>query len=88
MASDLSERLGLAAPGLLERMRRLVARAGLPVQAPHMPAERWLELMRVDKKAEDGAIRFVVIEGLGQAGMHAAPDELVSAVIAAHSKPQ
>jgi len=88
MASDLSERLGLAAPGLLERMRALIARAGLPVQAPHMPADRWLELMRVDKKAEDGAIRFVLIEGLGKAGMHAAPDELVTAVIAAHSKAQ
>ena len=88
MASDLSERLGLAAPGLLERMKRLIARARLPVQAPHMPAERWLELMRVDKKAEDGAIRFVLIEGLGKAGMHAAPDDVVAAVIAAHSKEQ
>jgi len=87
MASDLSERLGLAAPGLLERMKRLIERAGLPVHAPHMPPERWLELMSVDKKAEAGAIRFVLIEGLGKAGMHAAPDELVTAVIAAHSMP-
>ncbi|MBV8504082.1 MAG: 3-dehydroquinate synthase [Paucibacter sp.] len=88
MAADLSERLGLAAPGLLDRLSRLIERAGLPVKAPYMPLARWLELMRVDKKAEGGAIRFVLIEGLGKAGMHAAPDERVASVIAAHSLPQ
>ncbi|HEY4081436.1 MAG TPA: 3-dehydroquinate synthase [Burkholderiaceae bacterium] len=85
MAADLSVRTGLAAPELLPRLTRLIERAGLPIKAPSMPVERWLELMRVDKKAEDGAIRFVLIEGLGRAGMHAAPDELVSDVIRAHS---
>ncbi len=85
LAADLSVRLGLAAPDLLPRLRRLIERAGLPVRAPRMSVERWLELMRVDKKAEDGAIRFVLIEGLGSAGMHVAPDELVSEVIQAHS---
>ncbi len=85
LAADLSVRLGLAAPDLLPRLRGLIERAGLPVRAPRMPVERWLELMRVDKKAEGGAIRFVLIEGLGRAGMHAAPDELVADVIRAHS---
>jgi 3-dehydroquinate synthase len=34
--------------------------------------------MRVDKKAEAGAIRFVLIHGLGRAVMQPAPDELVA----------
>ncbi len=85
MAADLSVRAGLASSGLLPRLTRLIERAGLPIKAPAMPVERWLELMRVDKKAEDGAIRFVLVEGLGRAGMHAAPDELVASVIRAHS---
>ncbi|MEJ6006395.1 3-dehydroquinate synthase [Paucibacter sp. AS339] len=84
MASDLSVRLGLMPPEFLTRMRRLIERAGLPVVGPNLGAERYLELMRVDKKSEGGAIRFVLIEGLGRAGMHAAPDELVAQVLASH----
>jgi 3-dehydroquinate synthase len=85
MASDLSVRLGLMPPAFLERMTRLIERAGLPVRAPDLGAERWLELMRVDKKAEGGEIRFIVIEALGRAGLRAAPESIVRDVIAAHT---
>lgn len=85
MASDLSVRLGLMPAEFLARMRRLIERAGLPVIGPRLGAERYLELMRVDKKAEGGAIRFVLIEALGRAGMHAAPDALVAQVLDAHT---
>jgi 3-dehydroquinate synthase len=40
--------------------------------------------MRVDKTAEAGDIRFVLIEGLGRAVVRPAPDELVAACIDAH----
>jgi 3-dehydroquinate synthase len=63
----------------------LIERAGLPVRAPAMPLERWFELMRVDKKAEGGEIRFVVIEATGRAAVRTAPDALVRQVIAQHS---
>jgi len=85
MASDLSVRLGLMPPDFLARMTRLVQRAGLPVRAPDLGAERWLELMRLDKKAEGGEMRFVVIEALGRAGLRAAPESIVRDVIAAHT---
>ena len=88
LATDLSVRLGLTDAALLPRMTRLIERAGLPIVAPRMPTARWLELMRVDKKSEGGEIRFVLIEGLGRAGMHAAPDALVAEVIEAHSEPR
>ncbi len=88
LASELSARLGLMPASFVDRMTRLIERARLPTQAPPMPLERWLELMRVDKKNEGGEIRFVVIEGLGKAGMRGAPDALVAEVIAAHTAAQ
>ena len=39
--------------------------------------------MRVDKKAEGGEIRFVVIEAPGRAAVRAAPDATVRAVVEA-----
>ena len=87
LAADLSARLGRVEPGLVLRLERLVARAGLPAQAPPLstlPIERWMQLMRIDKKAEAGQIRFVVLDGIGRAALCAAPDSLVQAVIAAH----
>ena len=87
MAADLSARLGLADAALVPRLQHLCARAGLPVRAPAMPLGRWMDLMRVDKKAEAGEIRFVLINGLGRALVRPAPDALVAEVIAAHSQP-
>ena len=50
-------------------------------------AEAWLHHMRVDKKAEAGQIRFVVIAQPGEAALATAPDALVAEVIAAHRNP-
>lgn len=83
MAARLSAALGGVDQAFVQRLERLVAAAGLPTRAPVMPAARWLELMRVDKKAEGGEIRFVVIDRPGQAGLRKAPDARVLEVIAA-----
>lgn len=86
MAADLSARLGLVPAAFVERLRRLVARAGLPVLAPRAIGEaRWLELMGVDKKAEGGELRFVLIEAPGRAVVRGAPAAAVRATIAACS---
>jgi 3-dehydroquinate synthase len=85
MAADLSCRLGLVESGYAQRLRRLVERAGLPVRAPALGADRYLELMRLDKKAEAGAIRFVVLEAPGRAAVREAPEPMVRAVIETHS---
>jgi len=37
------------------------------VQGPKLAIERYLELMQVDKKAADGRIRFILLDGLGRA---------------------
>jgi 3-dehydroquinate synthase len=84
LASELSVRLGLMPAAFAERMRRLCERARLPVRAPDLGADRYLELMRVDKKSEGGEIRFIVIEALGRAALRPVPDALVRETLAAH----
>ncbi|WOB09295.1 3-dehydroquinate synthase [Piscinibacter gummiphilus] len=85
MAIDLSQRLGFVDAAYAERLTRLIERARLPIRGPALGAERYLELMRVDKKSEAGEIRFVVIEAPGRAVMRPAPDAMVRDVIAAHT---
>ncbi len=85
LAADLSASLGLVTPAYVQRLSRLLTRAGLPVEAPRMPLERWFELMRVDKKSEAGSIRYVVLEAPGKAGVRGVEDTLVRQVIARHT---
>jgi 3-dehydroquinate synthase len=84
MAAELSVRAGLLAAADCERVRRLVARAGLPVAGPALAAERLLALMEVDKKASAGRVRFVLLEAIGRAALHAdlAPDRVRDAIAA------
>jgi 3-dehydroquinate synthase len=85
MASTLSARLKLIPHSYAQRIQRLVELAGLPVKGPDVGEDRFLELMRLDKKSEAGDIRFVVIAAPGHAIVQGAPDALVREVIAAHT---
>ena len=85
MAADLSVRLGLIDQHYATRLRTLIKRARLPVIGPKLGATRYLELMRLDKKATAGQTRFVVIESPGKAGMRNASDEVVTQVIDANT---
>lgn len=91
MAARLSEAVGLVDAAFVERIRALVERAGLPVVAPVLDAQRnadrYLELMRLDKKAEAGEIRFVLIDGPGRAVVRPVPDAVVADVIARSCQP-
>ena len=77
MAADLSNRLGLIDAAVVSRLRDAVASAGLPVQGPGWPAEQYVSLMSVDKKASQGIPKFVLLEALGRAVVRSAPGELV-----------
>ena len=61
LAAKLSQRLGLITGADVERLLVLLQRAGLPVDAPRLGAERYLELMGRDKKVVAGSIRFVLL---------------------------
>jgi 3-dehydroquinate synthase len=82
-AAELSRLQGLLRQDEVARIRQLIGRAGLPTAAPRLGHERYLELMRIDKKAEDGAIRYVLLKGLGQAQVIAVPDAQVTAALEA-----
>ena len=83
MAAELSRRLGLVDAAYVARLAKIIERAGLPVRGPALGPERYLELMRHDKKAEGGEIRFVVIESPGRAGVRPAADAIVREVVQA-----
>ena len=93
MAVHLSQQLGLVDAAFVNRTRRLVQAAGLPVQAPMLSTDEstntqaWLQHMRVDKKAEAGQIRFLVLAHPGQAALVSVPDAVMANVITACSQP-
>ncbi len=70
-----------------QRIRALVEAIGCPTAAPDLGADRWLDLMRVDKKAEGGEIRFVLLPELGRFETRPAPDDAVRAVLASTVRP-
>ncbi len=82
MAAHLSQHLGGVDAAFVQRLTRLIERAGLPIVGPALGAERYLELMRIDKKSEAGEIRFVVIDRPGSAIVRSAPDAMVREVLA------
>jgi len=67
LASDLSMHMGMLSKPGSDRIRRLLARAGLPVEVKGMPSTRFKELMSLDKKARDGKLRFILLERIGSA---------------------
>ena len=81
IAANLSARLGLIAPEYAHRIQRLIERAGLPVRAPALGVDRYQQLMSLDKKAEAGETRFVLIAAPGKAVLRGVPDADVAAVI-------
>jgi 3-dehydroquinate synthase len=67
LAARLSERMGLLNAAQVERVVRLLNRAGLPTEAPDLGEARYLELMGHDKKVEDGKLRLVLLKAPGNA---------------------
>ena len=67
LAARLSRRLGFLDDASARRAIALIEKAGLPVKAPELGLERYLELMGHDKKVEGGRIRFVLLKRIGEA---------------------
>jgi 3-dehydroquinate synthase len=67
MAADLSCRLGLLKKADRDLLANIIASAGLPIKGPAWSADRYIELMSVDKKAQAGIPKFILLDGLGKA---------------------
>ncbi len=85
LAADLSVRLGFLDESSRQRLVQVIDAAHLPVRAPALGTRRYLDLMRVDKKAEAGAIKFIVLKRLGEALIVSTSDAILSATLMAHS---
>ncbi len=83
MAADLSVRLGHLGEAERRRLVQVIEAAHLPTRAPALGDTRYIDLMRVDKKAEAGAIKFILLKGLGATLVSEAPDDTVRATLAA-----
>jgi shikimate kinase/3-dehydroquinate synthase len=81
MAADLSHRLGHIDAAACARVRTLVQAARLPVVAPDLGEERWIELMQVDKKNEGGQIKFILIKPLGSPLITGVPGETLATTL-------
>jgi 3-dehydroquinate synthase len=67
LAATLSQRLGWINEAEVNRIRALFERARLPVIAPDIGVDTYLEHMAVDKKVENGKMRFVLLKAIGTA---------------------
>lgn len=85
MAAELSRRLGWLLQHDVARIDALLARARLPVKAPAaLSTARFRDLMAVDKKVQDGALRLVLLRAIGEAIITSDyPEYLVDETIAA-----
>ncbi|MDR1163534.1 MAG: 3-dehydroquinate synthase, partial [Candidatus Accumulibacter sp.] len=82
LAAEVSRRAGWISDDDFRRVEDLFSRAGTPVFGPEgVAAESLVELMRRDKKVEDGKIRLVLLRALGDAFVSdaVAPPELARA---------
>ncbi len=68
-ASRLAERRGLIDRTATERQRRLLEAFGLPTAPRGWPADELIAVMRNDKKASAGRLRFVLPRRLGEAAL-------------------
>ena len=77
MAANLSCRLSHLSQVEVDRLTNIIKSVKLPTAPPKFGAERYMELMKVDKKTEGGQIRYVVLEKIGKAQVKSIPDALV-----------
>jgi len=66
MAADLSKRLDWLTDAEVMRIAHIFKAANLPIQAPKLGVDKYIDLMGLDKKVVDGKIRLVLQQGIGK----------------------
>jgi 3-dehydroquinate synthase len=67
LAADLSRRLGWLTDADVARIEAIHLAANLPVVAPKLGVDVYLNLMGLDKKVSDGKIRLILLQSIGKA---------------------
>lgn len=82
MAAELSaEVCGLSAQSV-QKIRDVVAAIGCPTTPPQWDHDKWIELMGLDKKAEGGQLRFVLLPELGRSVVQTVDVDTIKKVLA------
>jgi 3-dehydroquinate synthase len=82
-ATELSLRMGLCSPAMLERLRQLLGAIGLPTELRGQ-VDGVREALLMDKKILAGRPRFILVEELGKVSIRDdVPSQLIEDVIAA-----
>jgi 3-dehydroquinate synthase len=81
-AATISVQEGFCDQRSAERIRKLIKRAGLPLEVPReVSMQNLIQAMEVDKKAAGGKIKFVMCAGIGKTRFHwLSPGELLGAL--------
>ncbi len=77
-AAAISRRLGLLPPAEERRQRELLERFGLPASADDIDRAAIISAIALDKKVRAGAVRWVLLEGIGRAVVR---DDVPQAVV-------
>ena len=81
-AANIGRGMGLMSDAEVERQRSVLEAYGLPLSAPGVAPGSVLEAMRSDKKVAGGAIRWVLLGGIGNAiTRNDVPTDLVDDVL-------
>jgi 3-dehydroquinate synthase len=82
MEAGLAQRMGLAAPKVVERQNALLARAGLPTHLGRVRRTAVWRAIGLDKKIRDGVLRCPLLVGIGEvAREQEVPDTLLREVL-------
>jgi 3-dehydroquinate synthase len=81
LAARLSEQLGYLRPADVDRVERLLVRAGLPVRAPDLGVGEYIDLMGHDKKVQSGRLKFILLRTLGDAFVGEAPNAALTELL-------
>jgi len=65
-AARISNKLDILDENEVNRLKKVIARAGLPTQIPTLQLERLIQAMKHDKKILQGKIRFVLPKSMGE----------------------
>ena len=66
MAADLSQRTGWLTATEIIRIQNIFKAVNLPIEAPQLGVEKYLDLMGLDKKVENGKIRLILQHAIGK----------------------
>ena len=74
-ATKISEQLGMLSRESVDRVDKVLTQFGLPTRCPEISPRELLEAMQFDKKATQGQLRWVLLEGIGRGVVNCTVEE-------------